>query len=313
MARKRKKLRKARHLLEYTAFLFLLAIVRTLSPRSVHRLGSRLGDLVYSLAGKRNRIALTNLDIAFGNSKSRQEKKRIIRQSFRQMAVSALQCLWLQHNTENRIHELFQEEPKGLNRLKECLSRNKGAFIFSAHYGNWEAMALYTGYLGVMRLHSIVRRLDNPWLERAALAFRTRSGNGIFYREDSPLKIVRALKNNSCVAVMMDQNTALNGVFVDFFGIPAATPRSVALLSYKLGTPVLPVFPHANGDGTYTIEIMPEIRLEKTGHKESDILALTQQYQKVLEAVIHDHPQSWMWAHRRWKTRPPHERGKKIY
>jgi KDO2-lipid IV(A) lauroyltransferase len=313
MSRKKNPINRIRHILEYGGIGLLSIIVRPFSASQVYRIGRALGRLLYTFSKKRIQVALTNLDIAFADSKSRQEKKQIIRQSFMQMAVSALQCLWLQNDTKKRTHLLFPEAPKNLHILTDCLKQNKGAFILMAHYGNWEAMAMYNGYLGAMHLYSIVRPLDNPYLEKATCDFRTRSGNGIFFRDDSPLKIVRALKNNSCVAVMMDQNTAVGGVFVDFFGKKAATARSVALLSYKMDTPILPIFVHPNNNGTYTIEIQPELKLEKTGNKEEDVLSWTQECQKVIESVVRKHPENWMWVHRRWKTRPPEERGGKIY
>lgn len=313
MKRQKTFKKKFRHILEYGGVGLFSLLVRPLSARGVYQLGSALGKLVHCLSGKRIQIALTNLDIAFGDSKSPKEKKYIIQKSFMQMTISALQVLWLHHDTEKRVYQLFPEEPRDLNILKDCLKRNKGAFILMAHYGNWEAMAIYNGYLGVMHLYSIVRRLDNPYLEEATQAFRTCSGNGTFFREDSPLKMVRALKNNSCVAVMMDQNTAVGGVFVDFFGKKAATPRSVALLSHKLDTPILPIFVHPEKNGTYSIEIKPELKLNKTGDKEKDILDWTGECQKAIESVVRERPENWMWVHRRWKTRPPEEQGKKIY
>jgi KDO2-lipid IV(A) lauroyltransferase len=313
MKRQRTFKKKFRHILEYGGVGVLSLLVRPLSAHGVSLLGKALGKLALLLSSRRIPIALKNLDIAFGDSKSPAEKKRILEQSFMRMTVSALQILWLQHDTEKRINQLFPEEPKELNILKDCLERKKGAFILMAHYGNWEAMAIYNGYLGVMHLYSIVRRLDNPYLDKATQAFRTCSGNGTFYRDDSPLKIVRALKNNSCVAVMMDQNTAVGGVFVDFFGKKAATVRSVALLSHRSGTPILPIFVHPEKNGTYSIEIKPELKLEKTGDKDQDILDWTGECQKAIESVVRERPENWMWVHRRWKTRPPEEPGEKVY
>jgi KDO2-lipid IV(A) lauroyltransferase len=305
--------KKLRHLLEYGGVQLVSLMVRPLSLKGVSFLGRALGKLAYTFAGRRIQIALTNLDIAFGDTKSPKEKKRIIKTSFMRMTVSIVQVLWLHHDTEKRIHQLFPKQPRELHILTKCLKRNKGAFILMAHYGNWEAMAIYNGYLGVMHLYSIVRPLDNPYLEKSTHAFRTCSGNGTFNRDDSPLKIVRALKNNSCVAVMMDQNTAVRGVFVDFFQKKAATPRSVALLSHKLDTPILPVFVHPEKNGTYSIEIKPELKLKKTGDKDKDILDWTEECQKAIESVVREHPENWMWIHRRWKTRPPEEQGTKIY
>lgn len=313
MSRKKTFLNKLRHLVEYGGMELLSLAVRPFSACGVYHIGRTLGRLLHVFSEKRIQVAMTNLDIAFADSKSQQEKKQIIRQSFMQMTISALQCLWLQHDTKKRTYLLFPEVPENLHILTDCLQKNKGAFILMAHYGNWEAMAMYNGYIGAMHLYSIVRRQDNPYLEKATCDFRTRSGNGIFFRDDSPLKIVRALKNNSCVAVMMDQNTAVGGVFVDFFGKKVATARSVALLSYKMNTPILPIFVHPNSNGTYTIEIQPELKLEKTGNKEEDVLSWTQECQKVIESVVRKHPENWMWVHRRWKTRPPEERGNKIY
>jgi len=313
MKSQRSAKKKFRHILEYGVVGLISLLVRQLSARGVYQLGCALGKLAHTFSGRRIQIALTNLDIAFGDTKSLEEKKRLIKISFMRMTVSALQVLWLHHDTEKRIYQLFPEKPGGLDILAEGLKRNKGAFFIVAHYGNWEAMGIYLGYLEVMHLCSIARRLDNPYLEKSTQAFRTSSGNGIFYRDDSPLKIVRALKNNSCVAVMMDQNTAVGGVFVDFFGKKAATPRSIALLSRKLDTPILPLFVHPGKNGTYSIEIKSELKLEKTGDKEKDILDWTQECQKAIESVVREHPENWMWIHRRWKTRPPGEQVKKVY
>ena len=144
------------------------------------------------------------------------------------------------------------------------------------------------------------------------MKLRTISGNGVFCRNESPLRIVRAIKNNEAVAVMMDQNTAKGGIFVDFFGKKAATPRSVALLSHRTGAAILPLFSYPTGKGTYRIEYGPELSLEKSDYKERDVFEWTQACEKFIEKKIHDIPSPWMWAHRRWKTQPPEEPEKKA-
>jgi len=266
-----------------------------------------------SIPGKRKQIARINIDLAFGDSKTHNEKEAILERSTQNLVAAALQCLWLQSDTQYRAKQLLEEDPKGLDALKKCLDRGKGVFFLSAHFGNWEFMAINHGYMGLGKLHPIVRRLDNPLLESVTEKLRTASGNELFYREDPPLRIVRALKNNHCVGVMMDQNTAKGGVFVDFFGRKAATARSVALLSYKIGAAILPLFSYPTGRGTWRIEYGPEIHLEKTGDKEADLLTWTQACESFIEEKVRLHPECWMWAHRRWKTRPPEEGGAKIY
>ena len=275
-------------------------------------MGRSLGSIVYHFSGKRKRSAQINLNIIFSGSKSQSEKNRIIKKSFQNLAVSALQCFWATRDTENRVRSLIEGEPAGLNILRQSLKKNKGIFFLTAHYGNWEIMGLFHGYLGICPLASIVRKLDNPYLDRATKHFRTLSGNKILYRDESPLKIVREIKSNRSVAVMMDQNVAKGGVFVDFFGVQAATPRSLALLSHRKGTPILPLFCYPTERGTYHIEYGPEINFEKSTNKKEDISKWTHKCELFIEDVIRKNPSPWMCGHRRWKTRPSEDKTK-IY
>ena len=110
---------------------------------------------------------------------------------------------------------------------------------------------------------------------------------------------------------MMDQNTAKGGLFVDFFGLKASTPRALAQLSYRLETPIIPLFSYPTEKGTYNIEYGPELILQKTGNKTKDVLEWTQNMETFIESVIHKNPIPWMCGHRRWKTRPKGE--KEIY
>ena len=301
-----------RHLLEYAIVLLSISCLKPLSAKSVFRIGRLLGFFSYMLATKRRQIARTNLDIAFGNTKSDKEKKQIIKISFIQFVVSTLQFLWI-IKYPNRVHQLIEDEPKGLDILEKCIERRKGIFFLTAHYGNWEIMGIYHGYRGSCKLHSIIRRLDNPYLNKMVMELRTISGNGIFYRNESPVRILRAIKDNEAVAVMMDQNTAKGGIFVDFFGKKAATPRSLALLSYRTGAAILPLFSFPTGKGTYRIKYGPELTLKKSDNKTLDVIEWTQTCEKFIEKTIQNTPDPWMWIHRRWKTQPQEEQEKKVY
>ena len=301
-----------RHRLEYLIVLFFIFSLKNLSAKTIFRLGSILGKTSYSVATKRRQIALINLNIAFGNKKSTNEKNELIKKSFIQTSLTTLQSLWVLSHPD-RVNQLIEANPIGLDLVKKCLLRQKGIFFLTAHYANWEIMGIYHGYQGICKLNSIVRRLDNPYLNEVALKLRTISGNGIFCRDDSLLQIVRALKNNEAVAIMMDQNTAKGGLFVDFFGKKASTARALARLSYRTGTPIIPLFCYPTKNGKYRIEYGPELILKKTGDKEKDIVLWTQACEKRIEQTIQENPVPWTWAHRRWKTRPTEERGTKIY
>jgi KDO2-lipid IV(A) lauroyltransferase len=305
--------KKIRYVLEYLLFRCLLFAIQNITENLLYRLGQFLGTVIYYCSPKRRRIARINLDIAFGTSKSSKEKNRIAKQSMIYMVVHAMQCLWVTRNTEERVRQLFPIEPEKLEYLHEILKRNKGVFFLMAHYGNWEVLGIYLGYSHYCKLCSIARKFDNPYLEDFIMRLRTISGSRIFHKEESPLKMVRAVKQNSCVAVMMDQNGGIGGLFVDFFGKKAATPRSLALLSRSTGAAVIPLIPYPLENGKYKAIFLPELKLEKTDNKDQDIFRWTEEYQKVLEKVIQDRPEPWMWIHRRWKSRPKGEGRIPIY
>ena len=164
-----------RHLFEYVTVLLLIFTLKPLSAKNVFRVGRLLGSLAYKLATKRKQFARTNLDIAFGNTKSDKEKNQIIKNSLIQMAVSIFQSLWI-IKYPTRVYQLIEEEPVGIDILKKCIERRKGIFFLTAHYGNWEAMGIYHGYQGTCKLNSIIRQLDNPYLDEMIRKFRTVSG-----------------------------------------------------------------------------------------------------------------------------------------
>jgi Kdo2-lipid IVA lauroyltransferase/acyltransferase len=305
--------KKIRYILEYCLFRLILFPIQMLSLNGVCLLARFFGNTLYHTSPKRRKIARINLDIAFGDTKTTEEKNNIAKQSMIYMVMVALQCLWVTRNTKQRIYQLFPSHPEGIEHLDQALKRGKGAFYLMAHYGNWEALGIYWGHENLSQVYSIARKLDNPYFENFINKLRTTSGGGVFHKEGSPLKVVRALKRNSCVAVMMDQNGGIGGLFVDFFGKKAATPRSLALLSYSTGAPVLPLIPYPSEKGTYQAILFPEIKLEKTDDKDKDIFRWTEEYQKVLEKIIRDRPEPWMWFHRRWKSRPKEERHISIY
>jgi KDO2-lipid IV(A) lauroyltransferase len=221
--------------------------------------------------------------------------------------------IWVGINTEERVKFLIDGKPEGLDVLNSCLEKGKGVFFLTAHYGNWEVMGINHGYLDTCTLYSIARKMDNPYLESFIINMREISGSKILYRDQSPIKIIRALKNNAGVAIMIDQNISKGGVFVDFFGVKAATTRAIHQLGYKNEVPVIPMFCYPNSEGKYKIVYGPELKYQKSDDKENDIVQMTGESKEFLESIIRDKPEYWMWIHRRWKTRPEDEKDKPIY
>ncbi len=191
---------------------------------------------------------------------------------------------------------------EGYEHFERAAARGKGVLFATAHLGNWELSAFAHALLSGP-MHVVVRPLDNPLIDGLVARRRTLSGNRLIEKKEFARPILAALRRNEAVGVLIDQNAAPeNGVFVDFFGIPACASTGLARLAARSGAAVIPGFALWRGEEErYVLRFYPPV--EMTGDASRDTAAL----QKVLEKVIREHPDQWLWIHRRWKTRPPGE------
>jgi KDO2-lipid IV(A) lauroyltransferase len=181
-------------------------------------------------------------------------------------------------------------------------------FLLSAHIGNWEIGALVAGMLGEP-IAPVVRPLDNPLLEEELGRLRRRFGNRPVPKKQATRELLRAMARNETVAILVDQNVLpREAVFVPFFGRPAATTPSLALLQLKTGAAVVPVFTWPEADGRYRLDFETPILPEEFGgtavDREERVRRATARYMAVTEAAVRKDPAAWLWVHNRWKTRP---------
>jgi len=298
--------RKAvRYLLEYALALPFFLIVPHLPRRWIRRLGKGLGLLGYHLIGRRRRIALANLELAYGSAMTASERQALVRQVFIYFATAALDFLWASRLSAQTIGELVEIDADGLALLKKALEKGRGVLLLAFHMGHWELWPVVHGYRGIGQLYGVARRLDNPYLDRRVNAIRRRSGTKVIYKDRAANQILRALKRNEIIGIAVDQNTSRGHVFVNFFGRPAATTKAIATFALAAGAPILSVVCLPLSDGRYRLYYGPEIEYQETGDREKDILELTQRCTSVIEDQIRKAPQYWLWLHQRWKHRPP--------
>ena len=196
----------------------------------------------------------------------------------------------------------------GEENLRAARARGKGVFLLSAHIGNWEVGALAAGLLGEP-IAPVVRPLDNPLLEEELGRLRRRFGNRPVPKKQATRELLRAMARNETVAILVDQNVLpREAVFVPFFGRPAATTPSLALLQLKTGAAVVPVFTWPEADGRYRLAfeapILPEEFAGDGVDREERVRRATARYMAVTEAAVRKDPAAWLWVHNRWKTQP---------
>ena len=270
-------------------------------PGLARVLGGMLGLLAYRLLKRHRQTAFENLERAFGSSLSFSERERIAKKFFRNLGVMFFEfnrIPWLKKGSIETLVEF-----KGLERIDKALEKGRGILLITAHYGNWELLHSALGYKGY-GLDLVVRKNDSPVVEDFIRWVRTSSGTSIVYKYKAMLPLVRRLNSNAAVMILIDQNTiARDGVFVDFFGVPACANKGPALLAQKTGAVVLPVFIARDG-AKHIVEVWEALELVSTGDKDSDTEVNTAMFNKVVEKAIQMRPDHWFWVHRRWKTRP---------
>jgi len=204
------------------------------------------------------------------------------------------------------IGEWIRQE--GFEHYQRAREGGRGVLFLTAHLGNWELSALAQGLFG-HPLRVVARPLDNPLLERLVARYRTLSGNRILFKTDSPRRILEALRANQAVGMLIDQNASLdNGVFVDFFGVPACASTGLARIALRAGAPIVPGFAlWQDTEQRYLLRFWPPVEMTRAADPQLDVQMNTQRLNTLLERIIRQYPDQWLWIHRRWKTRPPGE------
>ncbi|HLF56148.1 MAG TPA: lysophospholipid acyltransferase family protein, partial [Thermoanaerobaculia bacterium] len=259
--------------------------------------GRAVGRLAWRLPGRDKERSLEHLAIAFPE-KSAAERQRLAHAAFRHFGTSLAECLWLGEHGPGEVARHVRVE--GWAEIERARAARRPILILSAHCGNWELIHASLNPRG-LGLTPVARGLDDPVLGQSLLDFRARMGTPTIVRGEpgAARDLLRALRSpHSALGILIDQDTDVEGVFVDFFGRPAWTPVGAAELALRFGASVLPTFDERLADGSHLVTIHPELELP------SDPVAATQRMTAAIEAQIRRVPEQWVWMHRRWRRRP---------
>jgi Kdo2-lipid IVA lauroyltransferase/acyltransferase len=267
-------------------------------------LGRRVGDLAHAVVPRRRSIALRNLCVAFP-AMTRPERRRLCRDAYRHLGMMSVEVCRLLRDPTAALERVSLEGREHIDRVMATCGRG---LVLTAHLGNWELLTLapiLTGHPVAM----VVRPLDSAWLDSVVRQAREASGADVIAKTDALRPVLEALRRGGLVAILLDQNTSRReGVFVPFFGRPASTSRSVAVLALRTGAPILPAFIRRESGGRHRIRILPALHppIDRVG--EEAVIELTRQCTETIERAIRDAPEQWLWMHDRWRTRPAVER-----
>jgi KDO2-lipid IV(A) lauroyltransferase len=289
-----------RNWVEYLGVVAMVATLRFTPRWMAERLGRGYAGLLDRLAPRLRRTALRNLELALPEL-SPEERNRIADGVFRSVARLLVGASRLPSINRRNVRDWIDYD--GFENFQEAKRRGHGVLIATGHLGNWELSAVGHALLCGESMSVVARPLDNPLIDRLIQDRREMGGNRVIGKKEFVRSMLEALKGNSAVGILVDQNTQLDqGVFVNFFGVPACSGATFAKLAAHTGATVIPGFAvWIEAERRYRLKFYPP--LELTG----DVAEDTQRVQSAVERAVREYPDQWLWIHRRWKARPPGE------
>jgi Kdo2-lipid IVA lauroyltransferase/acyltransferase len=291
-----------RQRLEYALAWLFIKIIGSL-PRFLARAAAIvLAWTIYLLHVRLRQVGMRNLRMAMPE-KSRREHVKILRGVFTSLGRQFAElCLFPKYTKENVGKVVVYD---GFENFERALARGKGVLFLTAHLGAWELSAFAHSLHG-HPLKIVMRPLDNVYLDRLSRRYRTMHGNATVDKDDFVRGLLSAMKNGETVGILMDTNmTPPQGVFVDFFGIPACTASGLARIALRTDAAVVPGFTVWDPVlRKYRLRFDSAVNLIRTGNDDADAVANTALFTKIIEDYVRRYPDQWLWVHRRWKTRP---------
>lgn len=261
-----------------------------------------LAHLAWAFYPRIKKIAVRNLELAYGDSLSVRERRRIAKQSAMNVAMTALEFIYFMHWTPERVKATVVET-EGWDLLTGALALNKGVIGLAMHYGNWEVSGAFLTLSGI-GLAAVGKRQRDDFFTNLAFPTRTKLGIENIPKGGQTSLILRALRQNKVLGLLADQNGGMDGAFVPFFGLAASTVRGPAALHLKLGAPMLLIVAKRIKPFRFrqiVREVKCDVAKDDPEAEEKVLAAMNDAY----EQVIREDPTQWLWIHTRWRTRPP--------
>jgi KDO2-lipid IV(A) lauroyltransferase len=274
-------------------------LIARLPQPMVLALGTVLTWLAWPLLGRRRRVAERNLDACFPEL-DRTARKHLLSRNLRATLTGALELLRAWYAPTRSLRGLSTLE--GGEHLLAALAQGRGVLLLGGHYVQTELAARLLSIHLQQPMEVMARRYNNRCIEAMVDAARRRVFAGVTAKKDVR-GLLRALNRGAVVAYLADQNFNYQHAFVPFFGIPAATLTTTPELARRGNAVVIPIFFHRRDDGGYHIRLTPTWDDWPSG----DATADAARYMAELEAFVRQHPEQYLWVHRRFKTRPPGE------
>lgn len=283
------------HLLEYWAARLALFGVDLLPPAAASRWAAWLGALWWTADRPRRRVAISNI-LRTGVAGSPAEARAIGRAAARHMGMVLVESM----KSARLLDDPERVRPRLPDDVRAALEDpDQGLIVVSGHFGNWELAGQWLSRYKPVA--GISRPMNNPRVQELALSRRPRRDFRMIPKYDAdPGRFLRLLGDGEILALLVDQH-ARQGVDVPFFGHPAKTHATAAMLHLVTRTPLCFATCRRVAPMMFELTLSPLIERARSGDRNADVKAILRTLNDHLEEAIRRDPDQYLWGHRRWR------------
>ncbi len=283
--------------IEYILLKILSNLITKFPLNISRKIAKLIGSFFYYLIPIRKEVVIKNLKIAFPYL-SDFDISRLTKKSYQNLFIILIEILYLPRFNEDILRRLVKI--KNVELIEQALKRDKGLIFVSAHFGNWEILAIASALILKQKFTLVIKPLRNPIVDEFINSWRTKFGNEIIPLGISVKNVFKRLLQKNIIALLADQRASINSLEMDFFGRKTHVYEGPATLSIKTGAPLIFAIAIRQPDYSYHVELK-EIKIDNKISDQENITHMTAIYISYLEDYIRQYPEQWLWFHNRWK------------
>ena len=264
------------------------------------------GKLAYHLLPFRRDVILQNIETAYGNILTPLKIKRLAQKFYEHLWLTIFENIRMGWMSREGMKKMLRVE--GRENAMNASAQGKGVILMTCHIGNWEIGPImcaehFSEFKG--RFHVLRRQIVNKTVERLLFGRYRTAGLNVLPKRNCLDRILEVLALGDAVVFIMDQHAKLrkDGIAVDFFGKKAGTFKSLAIIAGGSGAPVVPAYGYREKNGKHVMKFMKPLEWISDPDYDRELILNTRRYNEAIEKMIGEHPEQWMWMHRRWKIK----------
>jgi len=287
-----------KYFFEFISIVSLFCIFKIIGLRNASNLGGILGKLIGPLF-RSKKIIKENIKTGLGKI-DKQKESEIINDMWSNIGRTFAEYVFLKDFKFNKTN-FNHMRISGVNYLDEIKQNNEPVIFYSAHFANFELMAMELDKFGI-KCAAIYRPLNNFFLNPLMEYLRMKyiCPNQIPKGRMGMREIISKVKNGYSIALMVDQRVS-EGPRTLFFNKPAHTTTIPAQLALKYDCKLVPISLERKEGPNFEMTIHKPYKIEKTSNDEENKKNITLKINQVIEKMIINNPKQWIWSHNRWK------------